>query len=289
MSQKLKLGKKIGEGGMGKVYLSTYLVDPKTGETIKSATKTVPQNKMNMEEVALQASLSKIPDCNAHIACFYDLFQNPKNNAYYIVMEHIAGDELWDYLRNQRRELNAEQLHNLFVDALEGLAFIHANDIAHGDIKLENLMYDHEARKLKYIDFGFGCVAEKCAANPWHGTPFLFPPEAYKRSKVTKRPKSVSDMQRADLWALGAMLTELMVYKPGSLQRVDDLGMSGADVKAKPVNWKASNHLKGVGMKRSGKQFAPFYRVIDDMMRIDPNDRKSAAVVLRTFKKAMKK
>lgn len=281
----LKLGKKIGEGGMGKVYLSTYLVDRDTGETINSATKTVPEKKMNLEEVVLQAKLSKLPHCHEHIACFYDLFQNPKTLEYYIVMEHIAGEDFWDYVNKHKQEFSFEELAKLFEDAMEGLSFIHAHDIAHGDVKLENFMINPNTQKLKYIDFGFGCTADSCAGNNWHGTPFLFPPEAFPQ----RRPQNLKDMKAADLWALGALLTDLIIYQPRKFKRIDDIGMSGADVRNKPKTWLASNFLKKAGLKRSSSSFDPFYKAIDSLMRIDPADRTPVATVLRTFKKDIEK
>ena len=56
MKSYLKLGKKIGEGGQGQVFLGTYIINEKTGKTISSAVKLVPAISMDLQEIKLQSS-----------------------------------------------------------------------------------------------------------------------------------------------------------------------------------------------------------------------------------------
>ncbi len=272
---RIKIGKKIGEGGMGKVFLSTYVIDPKTNKKISAAVKQVVPSKMNMDEIVLQAQLSRLPNCESHIACFYDIFTDPRTNDYQIVMEYIKGKELWDYAHEHKGQFTQVELVDIFKQALQGLSFIHSHGIAHADIKLENFMMDNK-RKLKFIDFGFGCNEKSCPSSPaWHGTTFLTPPEGLK----LQNKKNLKSMQAADIWALASMFVELIVYA-GSLRRTDDFGMDSASLlRVSKTNWRASKHLQSLRLKRPLNN--KIYKVIDGMMRIDPNNRLKASQALK--------
>lgn len=280
---RLKLGKKLGEGAMGKVFLSTYIIDKDTKKTISAAVKQIPANLMNMDEIILQAQLSRLPNCEEHIACFYDIMRNPKNNTYQIVMEYIEGKEMWDYVSEHKGPFTDKELLDIMEQALAGLNFIHDHEIAHGDIKLENFMMDKH-HKLKFIDFGYGCNNKTCPTSPrWHGTTYLSPPEAFKRQKE----KNLIAMQRADLWALGSMFAELTIanVNDNSLMRTDEVGMSGSKVHRKSdKKWRASAQLSAVNQKRD--DLTPkIYKVIDGLMRINPDNRLSASDALALLQK----
>lgn len=277
MDSRITLGKKLGEGAMGKVFLATYIVDPKTKKTMSSAVKQVPASKMDMEEVQLQAQLSKLPQCNEHIACYYDLFQDSRTRDYLIVMEFVNGQELWDYIKDHP-VIDNRKLFDLFKQALEGLKFIHSKKIAHGDIKLENFMITHDG-KLKYIDLGFGCSENTCnTSHVWHGTSFLAPPEAYGAKQV----KNLETIQKVDSWALGSVFAELIVSsKKGRLTRVDDLDMDGESVAAEPSDWKASDQLP----ETSNKPTLRLYEIVDALMHPNPKKRATAKDALKILKR----
>jgi serine/threonine protein kinase len=282
MKSRIKLGRKLGEGAMGKVYLATYIVDPIHKKTIRSAIKEVPANKMDMKEVQLQANLSRLPDCHEHIACYYDLFQDSNTHNYFIVMEYINGKELWDYLKDNIENITEQKLLDLCIQALKGLEFIHANGIAHGDIKLENFMISNGDDRLKYIDFGFGCSETTCASSPvWHGTRFLSPPEAYRG----EASKNLASMQKADLWAVGSLFAELVLSIANSqITRTDEVSMDGKSVSkhvSKHNKWIASEHLPVV----SDEIILEIYNIIDALMTPDPKKRSTAKNALKMLQK----
>lgn len=272
---RIKFGPKIGEGGMGKVFLATYVVDPATNKTMSAAVKKITPSKMNLDEIVLQAQLSRLPHCNRHIACFYDIFTDPVTHDYQIVMEYIKGEEMWDHVRQHVGRFTDRELRNIMRQTLEGMVFIHDHNIAHGDIKMENFMMDGSG-KIKFIDFGFGCNEQSCAnIRVWHGTRFLAPPEA----SVRLRPKDLAAMKKADLWALGAMFVELAAYD-GSLRRVDDLGLDGPKLHANPK-------------LRPSDRFAwrdkTIRKVIDGLMNANPRKRISAKNALKMLQRGEKK
>jgi serine/threonine protein kinase len=216
-------------------------------------------------------------------------------------MEYIKGKELFDVLAALDSELTLTQLKDMFKQALEGLAFIHSKDIAHGDIKMENFMLDVQSKRLKYIDFGYGCSKESCKTSPvLHGTGYLDPPEAFSNETVWARKLSVpawlrryvpppdgartlQSLQRADIWALGSLFVELTLATGERLYRTLEVGMSGEQLKSTDSRkWLASNHLRRKGLLRS-RAHDRLYAVIDGMMKLDPDDRFTAEQALKVL------
>ena len=66
---------------------------------------------------------------------------------------------------------------------MDGLAYMHSSNIAHRDIKLENLIYNNMTDKVHIIDFGFA-VDCKQKLKTFCGTPSYMAPEL-----VLKRPE----------------------------------------------------------------------------------------------------
>ena len=108
---------------------------------------------------------------------------------------------------------------NLMIKVAQALVDLHGKNIAHLDVKPENICQD-EKEEVSFIDFGFS-VEEQSPKNPqrgslaYQGTLEYFSPEISSR----KSQKNLFLAQKAsDAWAVGIMLFE-------TLQRV------GVDVK----------------------------------------------------------
>jgi len=55
------------------------------------------------------------------------------------------------------RRVSEEEAAKLFMQLISAMDYIHNQDVAHRDIKLENILIENETKKLKLIDFGFCC------------------------------------------------------------------------------------------------------------------------------------
>ena len=73
---------------------------------------------------------------------------------------------------------------------------MHANDIAHWDLKFENLIID-EKRDIKFIDFGFAAIFDE-PQRIFCGTPIFMAPEIVQQQEYVSGP--------VDIWALGIIL-----------------------------------------------------------------------------------
>lgn len=74
---------------------------------------------------------------------------------YYIIMhmEYFHGDDLLSLLRSKSWYIDNHDAVEILTQLSSGLAYIHNNGIAHGDLHLGNVMVD-ENNRVKLIDFG---------------------------------------------------------------------------------------------------------------------------------------
>lgn len=231
-----KVTKKIGTGAFGDVYLGLALVDGKNREV---AYKRIPRSKAKdaVNEAAIQSQLSKYPNCENYIACIYDSFYDNQRENFYITVEYIRGMDMYDFTKKNRDLVrNKKFLDECFENGTSGLMFMHSKGVAHGDIKLENLMWDTRNNILKYIDFGKGCNSDNCSlleVTPY-GSTFMFPPEYFSTRGIDKDadledsddlirqlriwinspqrlPKTLKDLIKVDVWALGYVFFDILL------------------------------------------------------------------------------
>jgi serine/threonine protein kinase len=82
------------------------------------------------------------------------------------------------------------------------LHYCHTRNIAHRDIKLENLLIDSKGN-IKIIDFGFStCIPNERKIKMFCGTPSYMGPEIVNKVEYSGPP--------SDLWALTVLLFALL-------------------------------------------------------------------------------
>ena len=205
IKQHYDVGITVGRGSSGFVKIGK---NKKTGRM--SALKFMKETKVDADELIkeydLMSKLSMYPKCNQYIICYEDLFKasyGKIGNIYYILkMELFRGQELLELVECKNATLmkiEAPYLKLIIRDILEGLAFLHAKNIAHRDIKLNNVMFD--SKHIKLVDFGFACTIDMCANKK--GTHIYFAPEK-ARMGTNYSHKTV------DIWATGIMLLEMI-------------------------------------------------------------------------------
>ncbi|MCC5855063.1 MAG: right-handed parallel beta-helix repeat-containing protein [Idiomarina sp.] len=107
-----------------------------------------------------------------------DLFE--ANGTAYFVMPYLKGITLHDWIK-QHPNPNQQQLEQLFIPLLEGLAYIHERNLLHRDIKPENI-YITENGTPVLIDFGAArlAIGNKSKALTQVLTPHFAPWEQYR-------------------------------------------------------------------------------------------------------------
>jgi serine/threonine protein kinase len=129
-----------------------------------------------------------------------------------IIFEYCPGLDLLEYA-NKYTSPNTRGLTRLFGQLLDGVGYLHENNIAHLDLKLENVMYNPATDDIKIIDFGEAVVYKDTDGNDdtelefygQRGTVQYMPPEMV--SNYSFRAPDV------DLWCCGVFLYNLYYNK----------------------------------------------------------------------------
>src|SRR3989440_5239279 len=145
---------KIGEGGMGEVYLAQ---DTKLDRRValKILPADVASNRDRMDRFVREAK-SAAALSHPNIAQIFEIGED--NGVHYIAMEFIDGVTLREKIHRERTELR--KLLRYLQHAAEGLAKAHSAGIVHRDLKPDNIMITREGH-AKILDFGLAKLIEQ--------------------------------------------------------------------------------------------------------------------------------
>lgn len=200
-----RLEKTLGKGQTGLVKLGVHCI---TGK--KVAIKIVNREKLSesvLMKVEREIAIMKLIE-HPHVLGLYDVYENKKY--LYLVLEHVSGGELFDYLVKKGR-LTPKEARRFFRQIISALDFCHSHNICHRDLKPENLLLD-EKNNIRVADFGMaslqveGSMLETSCGSPHYACPEVIRGEKY-------------DGRKADVWSCGVILYALLV---GALPFDDD-------------------------------------------------------------------
>ena len=189
------VGKIIGEGAYASVRIAIYKpLNQKIAIKVyeKSRIKETARKKSIRREIRILQLLT-----HPNIVKIYDVVET--NNHLNIVMEYLPGTSLGSYLKVQPNSRIPEKYcKKIFKKIAKALKYMHSLNIAHRDIKLENVIL-FEDLTPKLIDFGFStCIESSKKVKIFCGTPSYMAPEVVQRREYKG--------ENADIWALGVLL-----------------------------------------------------------------------------------
>ncbi len=160
-----EVAKKLGEGGMGMVYLARQISLDR-----KVALKVLPTRMANNPEFLIRftrEALSAAQLGHHNIIQVYDVGRD--QNVHYISMEFVPGKNLGDMVREDGK-LDLETAAGYVLQAARGLKYAHDRGIVHRDIKPDNLMVNDQGL-VKIADMGLAKMrgAEEKAPAPSGG------------------------------------------------------------------------------------------------------------------------
>jgi serine/threonine-protein kinase len=144
---------KIGEGGMGEVYLAQDTkLDRKVA--LKILPGDVASNRDRLERFIREAK-SAAALSHPNIAQIFEIGEH--DGTHFIAMEFIDGVTLREKIHRERTEL--KKLLRYLQHVAEGLAKAHAAGIVHRDLKPDNIMITRDGH-AKILDFGLAKLIE---------------------------------------------------------------------------------------------------------------------------------
>ena len=203
-----KILEKLGEGGMGVVYLAedTKL---KREVAIKFLPHHISANEEERKRFEIEAQAAASLN-HPNIATIHAIEESGKDT--FIVMEFIDGIELKDKITSHYSSLSeredkggfpVDEVIKTAVQIAEGLEAAHKKGIVHRDIKSQNIMITNDG-KVKIMDFGLAKVsggAQLTKVGLTIGTVAYMSPEQSRGEEVD---------HRTDLWSLGVVLYEML-------------------------------------------------------------------------------
>ncbi|KAL3755742.1 hypothetical protein ACJRO7_002746 [Eucalyptus globulus] len=198
-----KKGKLIGRGTFGHVYVG---FNSESGEmcAMKEVTlfsddaKSRESAKQLMQEIALLSRLQ-----HPNIVQYYG--SENVDDKLYIYLEYVSGGSIYKLLQ-EYGQLGEHAIRSYTQQILSGLAYLHAKNTVHRDIKGANILVDPTGR-VKLADFGMAkhITGQSCPLS-FKGSPYWMAPEVIKNSNGCNLA--------VDVWSLGCTVLEMATTKP---------------------------------------------------------------------------
>ncbi|KUI57768.1 hypothetical protein VP1G_05107 [Cytospora mali] len=187
-----QLGRLIGKGSFGKVYLASHKLTNGSKVVLKSAKK---DDSNLAREIHHHRQF-----VHPHIARLYEVVVT--ESLVWMVMEYCSGEELYDYLLRHGK-LPVDKVQKTFTQLVGAVAYVHQQNCVHRDLKLENILLDKN-ENVKLLDFGFAREYEGKTnyLQTFCGTICYSAPEMLKGEKYAG--------EKVDVWSLGIILYALL-------------------------------------------------------------------------------
>ena len=221
----LILEKLLGKGSFGEVHLTKI-----TGDSKLYATKVYDRERIENTEAFkyLTNEINIMHNLNhPNIVKFIQVKKTKKH--YYIVMEYCNGGELEKALEKYQlkygKPFSEEIVQHLMRQIISAFKYMHANQIMHRDIKLENILVNFESEKdkndlnmmkatVKIIDFGFACkIGKNALTYTTIGNPMNMSPLILKKLTSHGKIRQLGYDMKADIWSLGAICYQMLIGK----------------------------------------------------------------------------
>ena len=269
-TEALTFTKKISVGPFCEIFLTSKTNDKKLYATIVGNKSKL--HKDIIEYLETEQTIMKELD-HPNILKFIESRENSEN--IYIITEYYNGGTLDAFLKKYQKKnnkpLSEETVQYIMRQIIEGLKYLHNNNIMHRDLKLSNIMlqYDDEndcihnnimKAKIKIVDLKFAKKFKKGElVKDVLGSPTSMDPIILGKLMKTKGYEDVGYDEKVDIWSLGIIFYELLVgknpFEAENLEQLAEKINKGDVVTPETISEEAylflNNTLKFYGDKRA--------------------------------------
>lgn len=194
----LKIQSELGRGAMGIVYLASHEV---LRVPVVVKIMSAEERDEALEEARLAARV-----VSPHVVAVLDA--GTTKGQPYIVQRYVDGidfEEVAQAVRTKALTVPGPLLCKMIADVARGLHLIHQSGVVHRDIKPANLFLSGTG-EAAVGDFGVAFERADAGRDELAGTPYYMAPEQWEEGQDVDR--------RADLYALGATIHEMVTGRP---------------------------------------------------------------------------
>lgn len=261
--------KKIGEGGMGTVYLGHQKsVDRKVAiKTLKAQLSETDEFADRFFREAKMATKINHPHCVTVLD-----FGQSDTGILYLAMEYLKGSPLTQKIEN--KTLSFDNVFQIAIQISSALSAAHHQKIVHRDLKPDNIYVldmPNDEIFIKVLDFGIAKALDSntqiTKAGMIFGTPEYMSPE---------QCRSIDIDGRSDLYGLGCILYEMLGGRPPFAAKTPmAVLLSHVNDEVAPIDSIASAHIP-----------TNLSNIVMKLLEKDPDDRFPDA---RTLQKVFEK
>jgi formylglycine-generating enzyme required for sulfatase activity/serine/threonine protein kinase len=248
LDNRYRLGKQLGEGGVGTVFLA---LDTRANREVAIKKVKLKDSQSGSTAVEEACALARLQ--HEGIVDFQDAFYSVPY--VYIAMEYFPSIDLrtWVFENLKRGIPSLVEISSIIEGISQPLSHMHVSGINHCDIKPANILIDHQ-RQIKLIDLGFSrtqSLRRAIKGGGGFGTPGFSAPEqiAYAQDSV-----------QADIYSFGAVLYFL-------LSGGEEPGQAYIDIeKVKLVHFQEV--LRKALHRQKGQRYQTVVEFVDHLKRI---------------------
>lgn len=232
-----EIKKKLGQGGMGAVYLGHQLSLDRPC-AVKVMAKELAAKPGFVERFLREArAMAKID--HPHVVSCYAVGEEKGNH--YVAMELIEGRSMQDWLDQLGKLPVADAVLTTLV-AADALGYAHSLKMIHRDIKPDNLLVTNKGQ-IKVSDLGLAKATDEdmsmTQSGTGLGTPHYMPPEQARNAKHVDH--------RCDIYALGCTLYHFVTgqtpFSGGTIVELITAKEQGKFKSARRINPEVSERL----------------------------------------------